>query len=401
MLLMLTIAALPLQDEIPSISGFSIMFIVFVFVGVYVLFFRPSCLARISAHPVFLTAFGLIVLSSVIETLHPFARYSEIFRMTQTFSGALFLACLCRDRKALRAGIYGYLCMALIISAYLLLTSYGALAKASADDFDEATHVRMEIGSESSLESDSNTLGFFAAQGAVVSLAMALAGTSLRRRVFFYATFLICGVGMFLPMSRGAIAIGVVSCASVLFASGFRHVKALTTVVVLALVIGILVPDAVFARMVFRFQSEGGQMEARTRVYSAGLENIPEYLWTGVGFGNFWGPWGMSTGFFNGRGVIGPHNSFIAVTIYWGVTGLMALLFLALQAFRCIPKRSANDPLALAVLGVGVSIGLFLMVMHVLSAKQFALGLGLMVGSRFWIWPRMNRPLGNVSVFRT
>src|SRR5262245_3385160 len=218
MLLTLTIAALPLQDEIPSINGFTLMFIVFALVGVYVLFFRPLCLLRISAHPVFLTAFGLIILSIVIETLHPSARYSEIFRLCQTFSGALFLACLCRDRKALRAGVYGYLLMALCISAYLVLTSYGVLAKASADDFEEATRVRMAIDNDSSLQADSNTLGFFAAQGTVVSLAMAIAGTSLRRRVFFYATFLICGVATFLPMSRGGIAIMVVSCASVLFA---------------------------------------------------------------------------------------------------------------------------------------------------------------------------------------
>jgi O-Antigen ligase len=401
-LVMLTIAALPLQDEIPSIAGFSIMFLLFVFIGAYVAVFRPLSLIRISAHPVFLTAFGFVVLSTVIETFHPGARYSEIFRMTQTLSGAVFLACLCRDRKALRAGIYGYVLMALCISVYLALTSYGVLAGASASNFEEATRVRMEIDSDSSMQADPNTLGFFAAQGTVVSLAMALATKSFRRRVFFYGTCLICGVATFLPMSRGAIAILILCCASVLYATGFKRVKALTAVAAMTFVVGILVPDAVFARLVLRVESSGGLMEARTRVYTAGIQYLPEYLWTGVGFGNFWGPWGISTDFStNGRAVTGPHNSFIAVTIYWGLAGLLTMLFLMFQAYRCIPKRSAQDPLALCLLGIAVSIALFLMVMHVLSAKQFALGLGLLVGARCWIWPQMGGHRRNVSIIRS
>ena len=140
-------------------------------------------------------------------------------------------------------------------------------------------------------------------------------------------------------------------------------------------------------------------MEARTRVYSAGLEHLPEYVWTGVGFGNFWGPWGMSTDFSNGRSVTGPHNSFIAVAIYWGLAGLFTMMLLVFQAYRCVPKRSAQDPLALCLLGIAVSIALFPMVMHVLSAKQFTLGLGLLVGARSWIWPQMSRQLP--KIFRT
>jgi hypothetical protein len=391
-LLFLTIVILPLQEDLPVIAGFSAIFFLFAFVGLYVLILRPRSLRRILRHPVFLASYAFLIVCGLIETFHPYPRYSELFRMIQTFLGALFLASLCRDRKALQAGIWGYLIMAVGISAFLFLTSYGVLQSSDATDFSEATRVRLEVQSESSLTANPNTLGFFAAQGTTISLALALTTISRFRRYVFYGTLMVCGIATFLPMSRGGVAIAVICCGSVLLAAGFKHIKILIAIVPLLVAVILLVPDAALSRLVFAPQSSAeGKVEGRTRVYTAAIELLPEYVWTGIGFGNFWGPWGLTTDFAKRGAVTGPHNAFIATIIYWGLPGLAALLFVILQAYRCLPRNTREDPQALCLFGIALSLVLFLMVMHVLSAKQFALGLGLLVGARCWIWPRKTK----------
>ncbi len=51
------------------------------------------------------------------------------------------------------------------------------------------------------------------------------------------------------------------------------------------------------------------------------VEAIPEVSLMGVGTGNFWGQWGMWSGFyseFKGRGtIVGAHNAYLQILIYW------------------------------------------------------------------------------------
>src|SRR5262245_4216041 len=88
-LLMVTIALLPLQDYFPAIGGFSILFILFIISGTYILFSRPGTLVRMSFDRLFITAYILLVLGSLIEPLHPYASYSEISRIGQMIAGAI------------------------------------------------------------------------------------------------------------------------------------------------------------------------------------------------------------------------------------------------------------------------------------------------------------------------
>jgi hypothetical protein len=151
----------------------------------------------------------------------------------------------------------------------------------------------------------------------------------------------------------------------------------------------IWVPDAVFSRLTFSTEPDHGKLEGRARIYTAVIEHLPEYAMTGVGVGNFNGPWGMQTEFFKpSQGIVlGAHNWYFAVTIYWGVGGLLALLAMLYQAYRCLPKRCGVDPLSLCVLGLAATLFLFTLVQHVLADKSVFLGIGLLVGARLWIWP--------------
>ena len=57
LLLMGTIILLPLEDHLPSIAGFSVLFLLFGVLGLYNVLFRLRALSKISSHPVFLTAY--------------------------------------------------------------------------------------------------------------------------------------------------------------------------------------------------------------------------------------------------------------------------------------------------------------------------------------------------------
>lgn len=111
------------------------------------------------------------------------------------------------------------------------------------------------------------------------------------------------------------------SVATVLYAHGVKQGKALILVSILGLGIYVFVPEAVWSRMTFSTAtSEGGKMEGRAYIYTTALNRLPEYVVAGVGAGNFFGKWGFDNGFFrdSGNNVLGAHNTFLQVTIFWG-----------------------------------------------------------------------------------
>lgn len=385
-LLMATIVCLPLQDHIPNVAGFSIMYLLFAMLAAYVFLNRLRALARIWLHPVFLAAYILIAVGILVEFSHPYTSYSEIFRFALVIVGAIFIASVCRDKQALRAGIYGYLIAGVWMSILLFLTSYGALSGAAAADFNEASQVRAGMSTAIPLHANLNGMAFITAQGATLALALALATRQPRTRKLFLGIGLFCLLATFLPMSRSGILIAGISCAAVMFVHGV-NVRVIMAAIVLGLGILMWVPDVVFSRLAFSTEAREGKVEGRARVYTAAVEHFPEYMLTGVGVGNFWGVWGMHSKFASGHGVLGAHNVFIQVIIYWGLIGIGAFLAVIWQAYRCLPKQCGNDTEALCLPGIAISLLLLMLVMHNLYAKEFSLGLGLLVGARHWLWP--------------
>ena len=409
LLLVACAALLPLEDHVPPIAGFSVMFFVFGILASYVLLSRHRALFKTGVHPVFLTGYGLLVLAYLLESSHPNSSYVEIVSIGQMLAGGICIACLCRDRQALRSCMYGYLIAGLALSIFLFLTSYGALQGATADDYAQADLIRAQVFKNQSLHINLNTMAFFTAQGAVVALAFALTAVSWFRRYLFFGVAALCLIGSFLPFSRGGIMIAIVSCALVTFVYGTtqgsnkhfnRFKKALALAIALGTVILISVPDAVFSRLTFSTEAHEGLMEGRAKVYTAAVEHLPEYVLAGVGEGQFWQTWGVRSQFAGYSGISGAHNGFIQVTIYWGVAGLMVVLGIVYQAYRCLPRRCGSNALSLSLLGVSVALLLHMMVDHGLAFKGFALGLGTLVGGRLWIWPRVVvRPMPRWQMF--
>jgi hypothetical protein len=239
------------------------------------------------------------------------------------------------------------------------------------------------------VEGNANALAIFVAQGATVALALALMARSPLRRNLFLAITLFSAVAAFLPMSRSGIVILGASCTTVVLAHGVRHARVLLIAAILAVGGLIWVPEAVFARLTLSREFHEGEGGTRTRLYRAAIEHLPEYIVTGVGAGNFKGPWGEQTDFYKAkyRVVYGAHNAFIQIAIFWGLTGLLLLMGVVYLAYRCLPRRGSKDVLALCLYGIAVALLLKMMVSHGLASESNALGLGLLVGSHRWIWP--------------
>ncbi|MBK9308725.1 MAG: O-antigen ligase family protein [Nitrospira sp.] len=390
-LIFVTVVLIPLQNNIPPVAGMSASFLLFGALAAYTVVSRPRVLGQIWLHPSFFAAYVFIGVSAFLEFSSPLSNYGGITRFAQMIGGAVCLAVLCRDRLALTVGLYGYIAAALWVSLYLFLTSYGAIQQMGGTaNFQEATNVRESAFADSGLETNINSLAFTCTQGAVVAFAMAVVGSS--RRFLLLGIAIFCLIAAFLPMSRGAAVISLVSFASILHACGTKHGTAIVFVAILSLGIYAIVPDAVWSRMAFSTdQSEDGKMEGRARIYTRALNRLPEYVVSGVGAGNYHNKWGFEKGFskeHNGVAVVyGAHNSLFQITIYWGILGLLMFLLIVWNVYRSIPLQCARDELALALVGILVSLSLWLLTTHGFYEKSFACGLGLFVGARKWIWP--------------
>jgi len=386
-LLMTAIIILPLESHIPTVAGMSVSFLIFVSLGLYVIVNRPRTLGKICFHPVFIAAYAFIGVSALLEFSSPLPRYLEIRRFGEMIGGMACVAALCRDRAGLAAGLYGFVAAALWVSVQLYLTSYGILHDmGTASDFNEASKLRsnVDVGFTINL----NTLAVVCVQGAIVAFALSLSDKAKHRRILLIGVACFCLVASFLSMSRGSALASLVCFAAILYAGGVKQGKGLILAAVVGMALYTLVPDAVWSRMTFSTSvGDSGKMEARAHIYTMALNHLPEYIIAGVGVENYYGAWGIEKGFILKGVVVGVHNSFLQVAIFWGVLGLGVYLWIMWCVYRSIPLGCGRDGLSLALMGIIISLGLLLLKSHVFYNKQFALSVGMLVGARVWIWP--------------
>jgi putative effector of murein hydrolase len=401
-LLFLAIVTMPLQEYFPQVAGMSISFLIFFALALYSLVNFPRNLSVVLLHPVFIAAYVFIGVSVLLEFSSPLSRYSEIVRFGQMIVGAVSVAALCKDRSTLSACLYGYLAAALWVSVLLYMSSYGTLQSIKADDFSEAEMLREQAFDQKPVGANINSLGFLCAQGSIIAFALSLFERLKRLRPLFLGIVAFCLIASFLPMSRGVAVSFLASFAAMLYAQGFRYGRTLIVTCFLGICVYLLVPDSVWSRMKFSTETgESGKMESRAQVYTTALDRLPEYIVAGVGAGNFHNDWGYKKWWTKEvRGVRAPiaaHNTPLAITIYWGVIGLSTFMWHIWCIYRSIPLRCGRDELSLALLGIIILLGLSMLQTHNFYDKQFALGIGMLVGARQWIWRTGIVPTGEGS----
>lgn len=391
-LLFTSIVTLPLQDFLPQVAGMSASFLIFAALAAYVIVNCSRGLSMVWHHPVFIAAYVFIGVSALLEFSSPLSQYSELVRFGQMIVGAVSVAALCRDRSMLAAGLYGYIATAVWVAVVLYGTSYGTLQELDASDFNEANRVRDQVFEGKPLGANLGGLAFVCAQGALTAFTLSLFERLKHIRPLLLGIVAFCLIASFLPMSRGAVLVWLVAFSAVSFTYGARYGKLLIMVCILGIGVYMLVPDAVWSRMMFSSEmGEGGKMDSRARLYTTAIDRLPEYIVAGVGAGNFHQDWGYRKWYtkpINGVTIpIAAHNTPLAITVYWGAIGLLTFMWFIWGLYRSIPAGCGRDELSLALLGIIIMLGLHMMQSHVFYNKQFALGIGLLVGARQWIWP--------------
>lgn len=397
-LLFVSIAALPLQNYFPTVVGVSSSFLLFVALAAYVIVCRLRSLDKIWCHPVFIAAYAFFVISVLLEFSSPLPEYYQCKRFAEMIGGMICVATICRDRSILTVGLFGYIATALGVSVVLYFTGYEALQGAPADSFHQAEKVRLGAYGEKPMGANLNRLAHVCAQGALVAFALCLSDKWKRLRVPLLGVVAVCIIGSFLAMSRGAAVVMLVGLVVILYAGGFRQGKALILVSILGMGVYTVVPDATWSRMEFSTEVKGsGKMESRAKLYTNAFRRLPEYIVAGVGAGNFENKWAFQNGFYSEksapdgksttRSLHLPHNALILLTIFWGILALLVYLLIAWCVYRSIPLQCGRDGLSLALLGIMVSLGALLLYGNDFSDKTYAIGVGMLVGARRWIWP--------------
>jgi len=383
------IVLLPLQDHLPSVRGYSVIYLVFAAATLYVFAVRFRVLIRTFTQPLFFSLLVMLGGFGVVEIMHPHPSTDPFERIVEMAVGAAVIATLCRDERALRWALVGYVTAGLWLSVLIFRTSYGTLNEVAASDFAEASRLRGEAFADSPIHGNLNAMAHVAAQGAAVALAFALTRTSLIPRVVCFGCCAFCALSALLPLSRGGFLTLIAALLAVLagVAGKAKYARVVLVGGVLVLLVWTIAPKAVFSRLKFNTEAVDGKQEARARLYTAAWTMFPEYVLTGVGAGNYLVRWAVDHGFERGGRPLGPHNCFLAVTIYWGLIGLAGLLLVIWQVYRLIPRRGVGGALGLGLRGIAVTLFMFMLFAHTLYDKGFSLGMGLLAGAHTWVWP--------------
>jgi hypothetical protein len=389
LLLFLTIVLLPLENHFPAVGGASVLFVLFGLLALYLFVRHPQAVVQVLPHRVFVAAYLFLLVSVIGEFSSPSPIYLDIARFAFMIAGSIVVASLCRDELALRGCLYGYMCAAAWMSVVIFSTFFQSTHNATASDYTEASMIRSSVFGNGPVRADLNTMGFVCVQGAVVSYAFGMAKRELKRLITFLGIAVVFTTASLCTMSRSTVIMTLITCGVIVLRLGLKHGKGILIAIVFISAVLWAAPDVTWVRLGAGIQgsaSEDGRLESRFALYEAAFDHLPEYVLTGVGQGNCLTDWGLKSGFVDCAWV---HNSFLHVTIFWGLPALLAFILLIYWAYRCIPSSSGRDRLELAVLGIAVSGFLYLFFVHNFYDKLFALALGILAGGDYWIWRRI------------
>jgi hypothetical protein len=389
LLIFLTIVILPLENHFPAIGGASVLFILFGLLALYLFVRHPQAALQVLPHRVFVAAYLFLLVSMIGEFSSPSPMYIDIARFAFMIAGSIVVASLCRDELALRVCCYAYMCAAAWMSVVIFSTFFQSVPNATASGYTEASMIRSNVFGNGPVRADLNTMGFVCVQGAAVSYAFAMAKRESKRLITFLGLAVLFTTASLCTMSRSTIIMILITCGVIALRLGLKHGKSILIAILFVSAVLWATPDLAWVRLGAGVQgavSEDGKLESRFALYEAAFEHLPEYVLTGVGQGNCLTDWGLKSGFVDCAWV---HNSFLHVTIFWGLPALLAFIVLIYAAYRCIPSGWGRDRLDLAVLGIAVSSFLYLSFVHNFYDKLFALALGVLAGGDYWIWRRI------------
>lgn len=382
LLLMAAVIALPLQDHLPAIAGFSVMYLIFAVLGAVAIVVHPRTLLRVATHPVFIAGYVLAGSTLIVELLHTNSDLLWWGRMAQMIVGGVIVASYVRSDREVQAVLTAFLIASVIVAFLILRSSYGAASSTTSTGYTAASLLRVSALSGLGLRANWNVLGVMCASAAGIAAARTILSRA-RPRMVYLAVTLVCTMGAFLTFSRSAMLAVAVTLGYVFMSLLNRKLVLRLTMISASvlLFVWLTAPRVVFERFQFSFDyGASGKQESRVHLYSTLIRAMPSYFLRGVGSGNYWSTWAFEQNLAFDDVAPGTHNTFLQVAVFWGVTGLLTWSALGLVAWLTLLKgtrqRLRYVPLKALLVGLTVS----LLVTHDIADKKLSIALGLIAG---------------------
>jgi hypothetical protein len=382
----LAVLAIPFENQF-SLGGFGLgrLTILPLFAGV--VFLQPRLWLSAWSNSIILAAMIFLSWGAFVEFVHPFSDWELLFRIFQMLVFATLIATVVAVPANFRRILFSLVVVCSIVGFYLVFNFYD-LVSPDVLSVKEAATVRAQVADEMTLDENLNILGYTVGMGAITAFARFLVERRGSSRILWGGTFLLCALGVFSTLSRGAF-IAVAGALGLMLwrlpTRRFGSQKALFAAGAVAVLL-VLTPAA----LTERFSATGettvsGKVEGRMQLYTAALESMPQYWSLGVGEGQYWHEWAFNNGFGKitpfGTAVAGPHNGFLAAWIFYGLPGLILLGLVCHCAAMHCPDRSDISWEAIATFGLLVASLIWLLFTHNLYLKIFGVILGLVIAA--------------------
>lgn len=385
------------QYEEVVVNDFAISKIAFLLTTVYAIVFRFRELLVALSKPVSLLVFGFVIVGILIENKHPYEDFFDLYRIAQMMCGALVFAVLQRNKAALNATYFAIIATGTLLATALMTYSYDEISTAEARDYQEASVIR-GTADIFSLGLNMNAMASYLALAFSMTLTCVILAKRKSIALLLLPLAVIEMIAAFIPMSRSGMilisALIINVLARTLFAKQGRRILSALFVVCALIIAFSFVPSSALNRFSFSTEFDGYLYEdARTMVYALSVKSIQENFMWGVGIGNFHTQWGLQNGFERNGYTIGAHNCYMQVWIAWGVFAFILLVGISIALIKNFKETSAGSFHDIMLSNMLFFIFSHLMTTHTFYGKEFAIGIGLLLGAACFVSPRHNHAL--------
>jgi len=323
-----------------------------------------------------------------METLHPFASYEFIFRYLNMTLGIFCIAVLCRDQTAMDVALFTFVLASALQSVILISGSFHLLSGFNALGFYDASKARIEAFEELFLRGNLNEISYFSSIGAMMGMIWIYYEKNKWIRWMLIALTVPSILGVFFPASRTGALIFFASTLIFIYKTKVKISRWILPTGFLILLLVFAIPDVIWVRLssLMHF-SELQESDSRTKVFSAIITHIDQYALTGVGAGNYWHGWAVSAGItnrFTTDIAMAAHNAYFQLWMYWGAPALIAFIALVWLFAQAVHRNITGDRLKSSLFIFSLMLPMIFLFYHSFYHKSFSIGLGMLIGSRFW-----------------
>ncbi len=387
-LIFLLVFSIYFEANLPFLGTASTPFLIFAFTFAYLTATRLKTLLRLFSGKYFIAAVAFAVVCIFMETLHPFASYEFIFRYLNMTLGIFCIAVLCRDKTAFDIALFTFVFASALQSVILISGSFHLLQGLTAFGFYDASRARIEAFEQLYLRGNLNEISYFSSIGALIGMIWIYYEKTPWKRWGLILLTIPSILGVFFPASRTGAFIFLTSSLIFFFKTKVDLKKWILPTTALVVLLVFAIPDVIWVRLSSIIHiSELQETDSRTKVFSAIIEHIDQYAFTGVGSGNYWNGWAVSAGItnrFTTDIAMAAHNAFLQLWMYWGIPALLSFIILIWIFSTALEHKVAGDRLKTSLYIFVLMVPMIFLFYHSFYHKSFSIGLGMLIGARFW-----------------